>query len=129
MSTNKNAVITKKGRQNLVRARAGAIQLPKIVGMAFGDGGVDAGGNVVPPAESQTGLTNELYRKVIDGYSFPEDTTCRYECTLTESELAGEEISEVGLYDENGDIVCIKTFTRKGKDDDVEQTYALDDIF
>lgn len=130
MSTeNKNAVITKKGRQNLVRARAGAIQLPKIVGMAFGDGGVDAGGNVVPPAESQTGLTNELYRKAIDGYSFPEDTTCRYECTLTESELAGEEISEVGLYDENGDIVCIKTFTRKGKDDDVEQTYALDDIF
>lgn len=129
MSTNKNAVITKKGRQNLVRARAGVIQLPKIVGMAFGDGGVDAGGNVVPPAESQTGLTNELFRKVIDGYSFPEDTTCRYECTLTESELAGEEISEVGLYDENGDIVCIKTFTRKGKDDDVEQTYALDDIF
>lgn len=129
MSTNKNAVITKKGRQNLVRARAGVIQLPKIVGMAFGDGGVDAGGNVVPPAESQTGLTNELYRKAIDGYSFPEDTTCRYECTLTESELAGEEISEVGLYDENGDIVCIKTFTRKGKDDDVEQTYALDDIF
>lgn len=131
MSTekNKNAVITKKGRQNLVKARAGAIQLPKIVGMAFGNGGVDAGGTVIPPTESQSGLTNELYRKAIDGYSFPEDTTCRYECTLTESELAGEEISEIGLYDENGDIVCIMAFMRKGKDDDVEQTYSLDDIF
>lgn len=131
MSTekNKNVIITKKARENLVRARAGAIQLPKIVGMAFGNGGVDAAGEVIPPAETQTELTNELFRKEIDGYSFPADTTCRYECTLSESELAGEEISEVGLYDENGDVVCIKTFMRKGKDGDVEQTYTLDDIF
>lgn len=131
MSTekNKNVIITKKSREKLVKARAGAIQLPKIVGMAFGNGGVDSGGTVIPPTESQSELASELYRKEIDGYSFPEDTTCRYECTLSESELAGEEISEIGLYDEDGDIVCIKTFMRKGKDDDVEQTYTLDDIF
>ena len=131
MSTekNKNVIITKKSREKLVKARAGAIQLPKIVGMVFGDGGVDASGNVIPPTESQSGLTNEIFRKDLDGYSFPADTTCRYECTLTESELAGEEISEIGLYDSEGDVVCIKTFKRKGKDDDVEQTYTLDDIF
>lgn len=126
---NKNLVITKKAREKLVKARAGAITLPKIVGMAFGDGGVDSDGNVVPPAETQGQLTNELLRKEIDGYSFPDDTTCRYECTLSESELAGEEISEIGLYDEDGDIVCIKTFMRKGKDSDVEQTYTLADMF
>ena len=131
MSTekNKNVIITKKSREKLVKARAGAIQLPKIVGMVFGDGGVDASGNVIPPTESQSGLTNEIFRKELDGYSFSADTTCRYECTLTESELAGEEISEIGLYDSEGDVVCIKTFKRKGKDDDVEQTYTLDDIF
>ena len=131
MSTekNKNVIITKKSREKLVKARAGAIQLPKIVGMVFGDGGVDASGNVIPPTESQSGLTNEIFRKELDGYSFQADTTCRYECTLTESELAGEEISEIGLYDSEGDVVCIKTFKRKGKDDDVEQTYTLDDIF
>ena len=131
MSTekNKNVIITKKSREKLVKARACAIQLPKIVGMVFGDGGVDASGNVIPPTESQSGLTNEIFRKELDGYSFPADTTCRYECTLTESELAGEEISEIGLYDSEGDVVCIKTFKRKGKDDDVEQTYTLDDIF
>lgn len=131
MSTekNKNVIITKKSREKLVKARAGAIQLPKIVGMVFGDGGVDASGNVIPPTESQSGLTNEIFRKELDGYSFPADTICRYECTLTESELAGEEISEIGLYDSEGDVVCIKTFKRKGKDDDVEQTYTLDDIF
>lgn len=129
MSSNKNVVITKSARMKLVKARAGAITLPKIVGMAFGNGGVSTDGTVIKPSDAQTTLANELYRKVVDKYSFPDDTTCRYECTLTESELAGEEISEIGLYDEEGDIVCIKNFTRKGKDDDVEQTYVLDDIF
>lgn len=126
---NKNVVITKAARGKMVKARAGAIALPKIVGIAFGNGGVDTSGNVTSPTEDQGELANELYRKPVDGYSFPDDVTCRYECTLSEEELAGEEISEIGLYDEDGDIVCIKTFMRKGKDDDVEQTYALDDIF
>lgn len=129
MSTNKNVVITKNARMKLVKARAGAITLPKVVGMAFGNGGVNAAGTVIEPPDTQTTLASELYRKPIDEYSFPEDCICRYECTLTETELAGEEISEIGLYDEDGDIVCIKNFTRKGKDDDVEQTYVLDDIF
>lgn len=61
--------------------------------------------------------------------NFITETTCRYECTLGESELAGQYISEIGLYDANGDIVCIKTFTRKGKDNDIEMTYTLDDVF
>lgn len=129
MSSNRNVVITKAARMKLVKARAGAITLPKIVGMAFGNGGVNADGSIIKPSDGQTTLANELYRKQIDKYSFPSDTSCRYECTLSEAELAGEEISEIGLYDEDGDIICIKNFTRKGKDDDVEQTYVLDDIF
>ena len=82
----KNVIITKKARVKLVKARAGAIQLPKIVGMAFGNGGVDPSGQVIPPTETQTGLSNEIYRKEIDGYSFPEYTICRYVCTLSETE-------------------------------------------
>ena len=35
-ATNKNVVITKAARMKLVKARAGAITLPKVVGMAFG---------------------------------------------------------------------------------------------
>lgn len=124
-----NVVITKAARQKLVHARAGAIELPKIVGMAFGNGGVDADGNIIAPKEGQDVLANELYRKPVDGYSFLDDTICRYECTLTERELAGEEISEIGLYDEDGDIIAIKAFKRKGKDNDIAQTYILDDIF
>ena len=124
-----NVVITETARKKLVQARAGAITLPKIVGMAFGNGGVNTEGDIIAPVEGQRALASELYRKPIDGYSFPNETTCRYECTLLEPELAGEEISEIGLYDEDGDILCIKAFKRKGKDDDMEQTYVLDDIF
>ena len=124
-----NSIITKKARENMVKARAGAITLPKIVGMAFGSGGVDTSGNVIVPTAEQAALKNELFRKEIDCYSFVNDTTCRYQCTLSESELAGEYISEVGLYDAAGDIVCIKNFTAKGKDSDIEMTYTVDDVF
>ena len=34
-----NQIITVTARKNMVRARAGEIQLPKIVGFVFGDGG------------------------------------------------------------------------------------------
>lgn len=125
----KNAIVTLRRRSDLVKASAGAITLPVITGMAFGDGGEDGEGNVVAPAEDQTGLKHELYRKEIDGYSFPADTTCRYNCTLKEPELADTDISEIGLYDVNGNIVAIKTFKRKGKDADLEMTFTLDDVF
>lgn len=127
--TGKNVIITKSARKKMVRARAGEEPLPKIVGMVFGSGGVDEGGTVIPPTEEQTGLKNELLRKTVSGHTFPEETTCRYSCTLTETELVGAEISEIGLYDEQGDVVCIKTFMRKGKDGDVEMTYTIDDVF
>ncbi len=124
-----NVIITKKARKKLLQARAGDITLPKIIGMAFGSGGVDTSGNVIAPLENQETLKAELLRKPVRGHSFIGETTCRYECTLSESELAGQYISEIGLYDAEGDIVCIKTFTKKGKDGDIEMTYTLDDVF
>ena len=72
VSKNRNVIITKKSREKLVKARAGAITLPRIVGMAFGDGGIDSDGNVISPAEEQIELANELYRKAINGYTFPD---------------------------------------------------------
>lgn len=126
-----NTIVTIKARQNMVLARAGEIDLPPIAGMVFGDGGVDESGEAVAPSENQSALKSEIYRKVIDGYTVleDEDATVRYICTLQKNEAAGQDISEIGLYDENGDLVCIKTFKAKGKDDDLEMTFSLDDIF
>ncbi|MCD8150610.1 MAG: phage tail protein [Clostridiales bacterium] len=126
-----NVIITTTARAKLVQARAGAITLPTIVGMAFGNGGVDSSGDVVAPTDDQTELTSELLRKEIDSYTIltSETATVRYMCTLGTSDLEGESISEIGLYDSDGDLVCIKTFTAKGKDSDIEMTFTLDDVF
>lgn len=126
-----NVIITSKGRKKLVLARAGASDLPPIVGMAFGTGGVDSSDTVIPPKDSQTDLTSEVYRKTIDGYTVSEleTATVRYECTLLKNEVNNQYISEIGLYDADGDIICIKTFTKKGKDSDLEMTFTIDDVF
>lgn len=124
-----DAVVTKKARNKMLRARAGEITLPKIVGFAFGDGGTDDSGNVLTPLEEQETLHSELLRKAIDGYTMLSDTTCRYECTLENEELAGESISELALYDADGDLVAIKNCMPKGKDGDFQMLFQIDDMF
>lgn len=124
-----NSIVTLKARNKMLRARAGEIVLPKIAGFAFGSGGVDETGEVLIPADDQENLNNELYRKKIDGYEMISETKCRYKCTLANEELAGANISEIGLYDEDGDLIAIKNFKSKGKDDDIEMEFHIDDTF
>lgn len=124
-----DAVVTLTARNKMLRARAGEITLAKIEGFAFGDGGVDASGNVRAPTESQTKLNNELLRKEIDGYTMISDTQCRYECTLANDDLVNENISEIAIYDADGDLIAIKNFKAKGKDADLEMTFQIDDMF
>lgn len=122
-------VITEKGREKLCRAHAGDIALPKIKYMAFGGGGADAGGNVLGTSGKEVSLRGELFRKEVDSHSYPVSTTCRYSVRLGKQELAGENISEQGLYDADGDLVAYKTFLPKGKDDDMEFIFDMDEIF
>lgn len=122
-----DAVVTKTARTKMLKARSGDIALPKIIGMAFGSGGVSSGGTVIEPSVDQVSLNNELLRKSVSGHEYLSDTVCRYTCTLEPSELAGKNISELGLYDADGDLIAIKTFTAKGKDDDLEMTFQIDD--
>ena len=124
-----DAIVTLTAKIKMMKARTGEIALPKIVGIAFGNGGVDASGNVIVPVETQTELKNELLRKEIDGYEFLSDRKCRYSCTLLSNELVGTYISELALYDEDGDLVAIKNFLSKGKDADLEMTVQMDDEF
>lgn len=124
-----DAVVTLLAKKKMMKARCGEITLPKVVGMAFGSGGVDSSGSVVTPAETQTSLNSEMLRKDVDGYELISDTKCRYKCTLANDELVGKYISELALYDEEGDLVAIKNFLPKGKDSDLEITFQMDDEF
>ena len=105
--------VTTRAKKKMLEARAGIAALPKIVGMAFGTGGVNSAGEIVAHSPDQNALHKEVLRKNIDGYTVVSDTKIRYSCTLTASELAGEYISEVGLYDAQGDFVAFKAFMKK----------------
>lgn len=124
-----DAIVTLTARKKMVQARAGEIALPTIKGFAFGDGAIEEAGSVIRPKETDIGLKHELLRKVIDGYQRVTETKYRYECTLLNSDLANENINEIALYDSDGDILAIKAFKNKGKDDDLEMTFMIDDAF
>lgn len=80
---------------------------------------------------NEVGLYNELLVKDIESHEYVGDgeTTCRYTATLEAEELSGEEISEMGLYDSEGDLVAYRTFLRKGKDADIPQIYDMEEVF
>jgi len=124
-----NAVVLNQARTKMLKARAGVLVLPKITGMAFGTGGVNASGTPIAPTRDMTSLRNEVFRKNIDGYTFTSDLICRYACTLAEAECAGKSISEIALVDAAGDLIAIKSFLAKGKDEDMQMTFQIDDQF
>ena len=130
MADNKG-VITLTGRKKLCMAHAGDATLPKIAKMVWGDGGVDEHGTPRATTGNEVGLYNKLLEKEIESHNYvnEEKTTCRYRSTLEKGELTGKEISEMGLLDADGDLIAYRTFLRKGKDEDVPQSYDMDEIF
>jgi len=129
---NENSVITLFRRVQLCFITSGGIaSLDPITQIAFGDGGVDAGGTVIPPTETQTALNNEIARFPIDSVTYPltPTTTARYTCTLPINALAGAFISEAALVDAGGNLHAIKSFLAKGIDSGVAFTFEFDDEF
>lgn len=130
MAENKG-VITVTGRRKICKAHAGDVALPAIVKMAWGDGGVDENGVPKLATGNEVGLYNELLKKDIEKHEYAnaEETVCRYTATLEKGEQTGKEISEMGLFDADGDMIAYRTFMRKGKDEDIPQIYDMDEIF
>lgn len=124
-------VITEIGRKKLCRAHAGDGTLPVITQMAFGSGGINESGDVIEATGSETALKAELLKKDIDSHTYTDEkqTTCRYTVRLGKADLANKTISEQGLFDEDGDMIAYKTFLAKGKDDDMEFIFDMDEIF
>jgi phage-related tail fiber protein len=95
--------------------------LAKITKIAFGDGGF-ADGKVVAGDAAQTSLNNELLRKTITAVN-EDDYSVTGIGILQKSELVGVAISEAGLFDDAGNLLGLKTFSPKIKDDD--ETYEV----
>lgn len=122
-------VMTVKGREKICKAHAGDLTLPQITYMAFGSGGVNEGGSVIETTGNETELGKELLRKTISSHSFIQPATMRYTVRIEKAELANQSISEMGLFDSEGDLVAYKTFLPKGKDGDMEFEFNMDEIF
>lgn len=122
------SVITDISRNKMLKARAGIAPLPKIVGMAFGNG-AHQDGVLITPGRDENSLKNELLRKPIDGVTEISPLKFRYSCTLSNEELADENIDEYALYDEDDDLIVIRACGTKYKDDDMEMAFEIDDSF
>lgn len=122
-------LMTLVGRKKLAEARLGMKPLSPIKGIAIGDGSNDAGGNVIELEETDTNLKHELLRKDYEKAEKLTETSVRYRCTLGLEELSGKVISEIGLFDEEGDMVAMRVFKGKPKDGDMEMSFEIDDIF
>ena len=121
--------ITVTGRKKLCMAHAGDAVLPKLKYMAVGNGGLDGAGNPLEISGSEAGLYSELLKKELATHTYPDDSTCRYSMRLEKHELSGESISEMGLFDEEGDLVAYKNFLPKLKDADMEFIFDMDEKF
>ena len=127
-----NSIITIRRRVLLCQVTSGAVSsIPPITHIAFGQGGVDTAGNIIPPLSDATGLADELARYPITSVTYPLDppTTARYVAVIPENDLAGAPISEAALVDGGGGVQAIRTFFVKRKDGGVTFTFTFDDEF
>lgn len=123
-----NTAMTIKGREKLCKAHAGDMVLPAIKYIAFGTGGVDENRNPLPVTGEEIALREEQYRMELQ-HSYPIPTTCEYLSTLNKEDLPNMYISELGFFDEEGDLVMYSTFMEKGKDDDMMFDFNIQEIF
>lgn len=107
---------TKAGRTKMAQAHSGARLLPKIKYLVLGKGGVKAD-NLTPKdlTGDETSLFQEFLRKEAT-VSYPTPTSVRYTIPVNVDldNVVGINLNEAGLVDEEGTLICMKTFTNKG---------------
>ncbi|EMJ52052.1 hypothetical protein LEP1GSC013_3538 [Leptospira interrogans serovar Valbuzzi str. Duyster] len=81
--------------------------------IAFGTGGLESG-ILRPPQDSDTGLQNEVFRKLVEIQNNPEGTRS-FKATIKQSELIGQSINEIGLFDEDGGLLLSRPFLQNQK--------------
>lgn len=95
--------------------------------IAFGIGGLESG-ILRPPQDTDTGLQNEVFRKLVEIQNNPEGTRS-FKATIKQSELIGQSINEIGLFDEDGGLLFVKTFPSKPKDNLIVYDFIIKEEF
>lgn len=122
-------VTTMKARGKFAKAHAGEIVLPKITQIGFGNGGHNLAGEPTQPTGLEVAVPGEFLKKNIESTAFPIPTTLRLVGILDFAEGNGQNVSAVGLYDAEGDLVALKHFSPKPKDDETRIEFDWDEQF
>lgn len=121
-----DAVLLVDFRKRVAKHMKDGKTLPAITAMAIGDGGHNPADNsVIAPSETQTALNHEILRKDLRSIVQEDDLSVTGKGTIENAELVGQTISEAALIDANGDLVCVKNFAPKIKENDERYSISL----
>ena len=108
MST-ENTITTAAQRAKFATAHATSGVLPIIAQIGFGTGGHDTGtGLPTQPTGLETAVGGEVVKKAIESVNTTVPTTAEVLGILDFAEGNGVSISAIGLYDSDGDLICLK---------------------
>lgn len=104
-----NTITTAVARAKFATAHATSGVLPTIAEIGFGTGGHDTGtGLPTQPTGLETAVGGEVVKKAITSVNTTVPTTAEVLGILDFAEGNGVSISAIGLYDSDGDLICLK---------------------
>lgn len=115
-----NTITTIIARAKFAAAHAGTLTLPIIEKIGFGTAGHDGGtGLPLTPTGLETAVPGEILKKDIESIDVTTaPTTAQVLGVLDFAEGNGESISAYGLYDSDGDLICLKYTQQSPKTDE-----------
>ena len=123
-------VTTTKARENFASALTGTTSLSAITQIAFGNGGFDSGaGEPTQPDPNATSIAGELLKKDIESFNLDVVTTAEFVGILDFDELNGEDISSIGLYNADNELMAIKHTSPKAKTSDTKLEINFENRF
>lgn len=122
-----DAVLLNQAKLKMLKMRAIGSDGWQIKYFAYGTGLGDDGKKYTPTGK-ESALKNEVARVEIISATQLDDKSYQYLGEIPEDTANGEYITELGLVDSDGDLVCIKTFDKKLKKNGTAMVFKIDDI-
>lgn len=123
------AIVVNIYRRHLAAHMAGGESIKPIAYMAFGDGGHNEDLTPKTPSLETTSLNHEILRKPLESVVQEDLYSVTGKGTIEINEVVGSAISEAALLDADGNLVGLKTFTPKFKENDERYEISIRLLF